>query len=326
MGLSMFGENQQRKRQDQAAQADAEQLRMAAPMIDQARFGTEQTSRLALQGLSQIDNPAIQEIAARQTGRLQDAMGNRLTPLQQEQLETEDIAQRRGAFDLARSEELFPGELGLQRQELISNQLGIEQQQADLSKSLFDMSQPPAREPINLKDPQLVYNPYTGQGTAAFLPGTEQFNKVQTHTNSVNSLLADVAAQRADLEMFGTERWNDEAVGRMQSRQAGMLIKLNTAREAGVPSGPELELAAQSLPDPTGFASQFRPWKKDKMLEQLRQTERELTRQLLNNLQINPMQEVDWAYVNPNDVSPELQEYYKANRPTISSIMIQRSQ
>ena len=44
----------------------------------------------------------------------------------------------------------------------------------------------------------------------------------------------------------------------------------------------------------------------------------------MGNMQINPMQEIDWSLINPLDVSPELQEFHKANHPTIQQLMMQR--
>ena len=222
-------------------------------------------------------------------------------------------------FNLDRSRQLAPGQRALQDQAIIAGELGIEKARIDLQKSVFDRANPNQRL-IDLTKPQAVFSPFVNTGVVAFLPGTVEHTKEQTKLNSLQFLLKDVSDAMVDIDTFGSERWNDEAVGRMRSRQAGLLIRLNTAREAGVPSGPELELAARSLPDVNDFSAQFGIGRKDRWLEAYRQVERELTRSIMGEMAINPMLHLDYSLLNPADVSPWLQEFYQANSRTMPSI------
>ena len=245
--------------------------------------------------------------------------GATLGELRQRQIAQGINLDPQSTFNLDQSRLLAPGKRALQEQAIVASALGIDKARIDLQKSTFDLAnvRPPV---IDLTKPQAVYSPFTNTGQVAFLPGTVEHTKEQTKLNSLQNLLKDVSDATVDIETFGSERWNDEAVGRMRSRQAGLLIRLNTAREAGVPSGPELELAALSLPDVTDYTAQFGIGRKDRWLEAYRQVERELTRSIMGEMSINPMLHLDYSLLNPADVSPELQEFYQANAPTMQSV------
>lgn len=275
-------------------------------LFGQFGFSEEQQQDPRVQAVERgLDNPNIRAQTLLQAEDLQAEFG-----INQDLLST---------FNLDRSRQLAPGQRALQDQAIIAGELGIEKARIDLQKSVFDRANPNQRL-IDLTKPQAVFSPFVNTGVVAFLPGTVEHTKEQTKLNSLQFLLKDVSDAMVDIDTFGSERWNDEAVGRMRSRQAGLLIRLNTAREAGVPSGPELELAARSLPDVNDFSAQFGVGRKDRWLEAYRQVERELTRSIMGEMAINPMLHLDYSLLNPADVSPELQEFYQANAPTMQSI------
>lgn len=282
-----------------------EQLSQAAPMINQARFGNAQGSKLALQGLSQIDNPTVQAIGANQAGRLQDAIGNRMTPLQQEVELTS--AQNRN-FD----SQLQPGQLTLQQQAIDANQ-----RVADA-----------APEPQSLTSYQTI-NPLTGQPWIGDIAGPAQ----ATQQGGLDASLRALSGANQYMNIVstnGSEMFGADAT-RLQQLQFGIMTSSIQMAGAGAPQAAELEMVGRGLPDATSLGQNIRgtvqsiaPGGNALRANQIasisagyQQYARGVSESIVQQLRINPSLSLTSEQFNQIDPSvwksPDEKAYYEAN-------------
>ena len=270
----------------------------------------------------QIHDPRVQAVqqglANRETRATSLAEGQ---DLQAEfgigQTPAQKIQAKQAQSSQAQFDALAPGQRALQEQAQVRGQLGI-----DISrKQLAEMGKPTPATPIDPLKPQPTFNPYTDRTEFAFLPGTQQYTVQQSQMNSLNSLAENMHDFQALFGQIGTQRFGtDELRGRMMSLRSSIIMDMAVSKELGVLSDGDLDLMMGMIPETNTLGAAISGEvgaNNDRIAEQLRQVERELNGRRMNQLSLNPWQRIDWTKMNPNDVSPQLQEYYQANQPEL---------
>lgn len=175
-----------------------------------------------------------------------------------------------------------------------------------------------AGTPLDLTKPVPIrQNPWTQSATVAYLPGTKEFNIMQSAVDATDSIARDVNRLAELTNMFGSEIWNDEAVGEMRALHTSLPARLSQFFGSGTPQAAELEIYNSMLPNPNDWSTNVGTMigHKDRYLAAFNGVSKMMSKKLKQQSAINPYLKVNFSTFHPAVLSPEMQEFIKANSP-----------